>query len=63
MTNKEISSRAASIIALNQQYFSNDISSKTLVKGLDKEMKDMSLEDLLVLGCALTFLSEQKNST
>lgn len=60
MTDEKISSAALNIVTLNQKYFANNISTKNFVKNLDTTMKDMSLEDLLILGCALTFLSEQK---
>lgn len=63
MTDEKISSAALNIVTLNQKYFTNSISTKNFVRNLDTTMKDMSLEDLLILGCALTFLSEQKADT
>lgn len=60
MTNEEISATIKNIIELNQQYYNNEINTKKMLVNLEKEMKEMSAEDLLVLGCALTFISENR---
>ena len=60
MTNEEISTTIKNIIELNQQYYNNEINTKKMLVNLEKEMKEMSAEDLLVLGCALTFISENR---
>ena len=60
MTNEEISATIKNIIELNQQYYNNEINTKKMLVNLEKEMKEMSTEDLLVLGCALTFISENR---
>ena len=63
MTNREISDKAFEIIKLNQQYMSNQIKAQSMGYELDTIMKDMPLEDLLVLGCALTYITEQTERT
>lgn len=60
MTNEEISATIKNIIELNQQYYNDEINTKKMLVNLEKEMKEMSTEDLLVLGCALTFISENR---
>ena len=60
MTNEEISATIKNIIELNQQYYNNEINTKKMLVNLEKEMKEMSAEDLLVLGCTLTFISENR---
>lgn len=63
MDNKEITNIATDIISLNQKYFANEITTNHMVRELDHSMQEMSLEDLLILGCALTFISESGANT
>lgn len=63
MTNKEISNKAIEIIKLNQLYISNNIQMHSMGYELDTIMKDMSLEDLLILGCTLSTLADSTERT
>ena len=63
MTNKEISSKALNIIMLNQRFQTKEIDSRYLLSDLDTIMNNMSLEDLLILGCALTFIADETEKT
>ena len=63
MTNKEISNKAIDIIRLNQMYLSNDIKIHLFKNEINEVMKDMSLEDLLILGCTLSALADNTEKT